>query len=271
MNPTAVSLKFVSCGTPDQGCIALLTLNREESGNAFDGVMVNELSGCLEFVAKEPGCRLLVLQGKGRNFCTGARLDWMEELGKLPYEENLAAAETMATMFRRLAELPCPSIGIARGSVYGGGVGLLACCDIAIASDESRFCLSEVKIGLLPAVILPYLQRKLAGGQLRRLTLSGSVFTAAQALSYGLLEESCPAENLHTRVEVHINQFLAAAPEAQRQLKQLLHLAHAQSPDHLCRAIATARSGKEGQAGLDAYRHKHAAPWVTRLTPDWNT
>jgi methylglutaconyl-CoA hydratase len=255
--------------------VALLTLERPELSNAFDGALVDEFSKHLEHLAQDHNCRVLVVQGRGKNFCAGADLTWMKEQGDLSLTKNREGAVIISQLFHQLASLPFPTLGVAHGAVFGGGVGLIACCDMAVASDQARFCLSEVKVGILPAVILPYLQRKITPGQLRRLALSGAVFTASEALTYGLVERCCPDEELQDEVTTLVNQLLAAAPEAQRRLKRLLdhddHQRVQARHEELCNAIAEARTGAEGQAGLAAFLQKRNPPWTVTLAAEWNS
>ncbi len=273
--PACLSLELIKTRAPASGHIALLTLERAEHSNAFDGALVDELSSCFATLANDENCRILVLQGRGKNFCAGADLNWMKEQGSLSPTKNRENAKLISHMFFQLASLPFPSVGVARGAVFGGGVGLIACCDMALASESARFCLSEVKLGILPAVILPYLQRKLSAGQLKRVSLSGMVFSAAEAQAWGLVEHCCGEDELHNALNTLLQQLLSAAPQAQRRLKHLLDKEQRQawqnSQGELCNAIAEARSAAEGQAGLRAFLRKQAAPWVTTLADDWRS
>lgn len=274
MQSPSVTVTYHPCASANQGRIAVLSLDRPSASNAFNGPMVKELMAHLKSLSKDPSCRLVVVRGKGKSFCSGADLSWMKEQSERSAAENLAAAEEMAEMFRLLAHLPCPTVGVAQGAVFGGGVGLIACCDIALAADDARFCLSEVKIGLLPAVILPYLARKISLGHLKRLAFSGAVFSASQAHSYGLVEQVCPADELLRCLDSQVNALLAGAPHAQRRIKELLlrkdHEQWRSIQADLPKAIAEARSSKEGQEGFQAFFAKKSPQWTATISADWN-
>jgi methylglutaconyl-CoA hydratase len=250
--------------------VALLELCRPAAANAFDDVMIHELVAQLRTVAATPGCRALVLSGRGRHFSAGADLAWMRASAQLSYDDNVRDAARLIELFETLAGLPLPTLAVVRGSAFGGAVGLTACCDVAIAAESARFCLSEIKLGLLPAVILPYLARKLRPGTLRRLALTGRVFTAADALAAGLIERAVPEAALEDAARDELSGFLQGAPAAQAALKALLHRVVADSSrqdQYTAEAIAAARTGVSGQAGLAAFFAKAPAPWSLALDP----
>ena len=179
MSETATSLVYLPTSDPEQ-TIAVLRLARPQAANAFNEEMMLEISAHLKAVREQTGCRALILHGQGKHFSAGADLNWMKSAAEQSPADNRAGSETLSRMFAALAELPLPTIAVATGAAYGGAVGLIACCDYTIALEKARFCLSEVRLGLIPAVILPHLKRRMRPAALRRLSLSASVFDAAE-------------------------------------------------------------------------------------------
>ena len=215
---------------------------------------------------QQESIRVLVLKGRGKNFCAGADIAWMKEAATLSHDANLAEAQALGEMFDRLSKLPMPTVAIAQGGVFGGGLGLLACCDIVLATPNSQFCLSEVRLGVIPAVILPHLAAKLPGARLSALALSGREFSGAQALTWGLVESLGSGPNLTRALNQLLSDLYRGGPQAQRILKTLLRSpsAEAQKADAPA-AIAAARLSSEGQAGLAAFlwpEQKGTPPWV---------
>jgi methylglutaconyl-CoA hydratase len=249
------------------GRIARLELNRPEQANAFSSQMMEEITKHALDVAQATDVRALVMSGHGKHFSAGADLNWMQASAKLSYEENVTDATQLRSMFESIANLPIPKIAAVRGATYGGAVGLVACCDFAIATESARFCLSEAKLGLLPAVIAPYLLRKMSPGHLRRLALTSRVFDAKEAKEAGLIEVIATGE-LDDAVKTELNSLLACGPEAQRAIHKLLnHLRDhaARQGDETVAAISKARTSPEGQSGLASFFTKTNAPWVRIL------
>lgn len=259
------------------GSIAVLSIDRPEAANAFDAAVITALTKGLlavtEQAKSQPGSvRALVLRGQGKHFSAGADLNWMRAAAKLSYADNLRDAGTLTTLFESLANLPIPSLALVQGSAFGGAVGLAAAADIVIAEKTAKFALSEVRLGLLPAVILPYLARRLTPQSLRRLALSGRVFTADEAMAAGLVSVLVDAGGLEAAARTELEQLLGGAPEAQAELKSLLsHLAgtgNAQGA-RTAEAISKLRAGPVGQAGLQAFFEKKPAPWAGINLSGW--
>jgi methylglutaconyl-CoA hydratase len=251
--------------------VATLVLNRPDQANAFSAQMMEEITSHAASLKTQKDVRILVITGAGKHFSAGADLGWMQASAKLSFEENIRDAERLRAMFESLATLEIPKVAAVSGAVYGGAVGLVACCDFAVASPSAKFCLSEAKLGLLPAVIAPYLMRKMKAGQLRRLALTGAVFSGAEAKEYGLLEV-ISGENpgdLDLAVHKEINGLLGCGPAAQKSILSLFDTLrtknHAQCDDTV-QAISKARTGAEGQAGLGSFFSKEAPPWARSLT-----
>ncbi len=266
----SVTLKFTDlAGT---GVLATVAFNRPEAANSFNKQVIASLTAHFKTVAARTDCRIVILTGQGKHFSAGADLAWMQEAAKLDHQGNLADAVALAEMFESFATLPMPTVAVVRGSAYGGAVGLCAAADMVIASDKSRFALSEVRLGLIPAVILPYLGQKMALGELNRLALSGQVFNADSARALGLVQRVVSDESLTNALREEINALLAADPVAQRDLKVLLSALRRRNfmpgPD-TSEAIAKRRVHATAQAGLSSFFAKKPAPWQTEISPEW--
>lgn len=245
--------------------VARLTLNRPELHNAFDDRMIAELLDALTVVANDNSVRLLVLASNGKNFSAGADLSWMRSMATKNYAENCADAKQLSLLMQRLDELPQPTVALVRGAAFGGAVGLIACCDIALAESNASFCLSEVKIGLIPAVISPYVMRAMGHRQARRYMLSAERFTAETAQALGLIHEL--SADLEQRLQQLQQQLLSNSPAAVRAAKRLA-LAIDQQPlnaatrNHTITEIAQIRVSAEGQEGLTAFLEKRTPAWI---------
>jgi methylglutaconyl-CoA hydratase len=245
---------------------ATLWLNRPQRHNAFDARMIGELIAALDEIATDASLRFLLLRGRGRHFCAGADLDWMRQAAQLDIHANLADAEQLAQLMYDLQALPLPCLAVVQGAAFGGALGLVACCDIAIGSEDALFALSEVRIGLAPAVISPFLVQAIGERATRRYALSAERFDARRACELGLLAECCPAAELQTRVDYWIAQLLQSSPQAMRATKALLReVGPAELSAELRRssetAIARLRVSPEGQEGLAAFFDKRPPAW----------
>src|SRR5690554_1748229 len=254
----------------DRG-IAWLTLERPEVHNAFDDSLISELNAHLErlhHAAHHGEVRAVVLGSEGKSFSAGADLGWMKRMVAYDLEDNLADSRKLSALMHGLDTLPCPTLCRVQGAAFGGAVGLAACCDIVIASEKARFCLSEVKIGLSPAVISPYVQRALGARQMRRYALTAEVINADQALELGLVHQVVGHDQLDEAVDAMLDTLLAGSPQAQRATKSLL-ASVAQEPDsdatreHTCRVISELRVSAEGQEGLASFFEKRRPAWTT--------
>ena len=252
-----------------QGETATLSLNRPETHNAFDAGLIQALDHALSEIESGPA-RQLVLTGSGSTFSAGADLNWMRGMAGADERANFEDAMALARCLRRLNNLPMPTIARVNGSAYGGGVGLLACCDIAIAVDSAKFTLSEVKLGLVPAVISPYVIAAIGRRHARRYFLSAEIIDAACAGRIGLVHECVPAAALDESIARVLHWLGKAAPGASREAKQLVN-AHRHAETGLqmenqdkdnAALIAQLRVGAEGQEGLSAFLDKRAPAWV---------
>ncbi|TBR39820.1 MULTISPECIES: enoyl-CoA hydratase-related protein [Dyella] len=253
----------------DRGSVRTLTLDRAALHNAFDDSLIAELTEALESSGKDADVRAVVLTGDGASFSAGADLNWMRGMAKASEADNLADSLRLARLMRTLQYLPKPTIARVNGSAFGGGVGLIACCDIAVGVDSAKFGLTEVKLGLVPAVISPYVIAAIGLRQARRLFLTGELFDAATALRIGLLHQTVAADDLDQAVEGALALLAKAGPKAQAAAKQLAlevagtDLQRAETIDRDNAAlIARLRVSMEGQEGLGAFLDKRAPAWI---------
>ena len=244
-----------------------LRMNRPAVHNAFDDALIAELTAALQAAAMGPE-RVVVLESEGASFSAGADLNWMRSLIGADEQTNVADAARLALLMRTLNELPKPTIAKVQGAAFGGGVGLIACCDMAIGASTALFALSEAKLGLLPAVISPYVIEAIGARQARRYFASAERFDAGKALQMGLLHDVVAPEELDATVEVLIKTLLSAGPVASGSAKQLIRDVLAAedttTQDALTAArIATLRVSPEGQEGLTAFLEKRKPTWMS--------
>ncbi|MFZ9348244.1 MAG: enoyl-CoA hydratase-related protein [Arenimonas sp.] len=252
-----------------RGTLATLTLNRPDSHNAFDAGLISDLEEALAEV-EATRARCLVVTGAGHTFSAGADLNWMRDMARAPEDENFEDAMALARCLRRLDNLPIPVLARVNGSAYGGGVGLLACCDIAVGVDTAKFTLSEVKLGLVPAVISPYVIAAIGARHARRYFLSAEIFDAAQALHIGLLHEAVPASQLDECIDRIVHWIGKAGPKAVAAAKQLIReyspagtLLQMENQDKAnAELIARLRVSTEGQEGITAFLEKRPSGWI---------
>ena len=247
--------------------VALIALARPEVHNAFDDTLIAELTRALEALDSDAAVRAIVLLGHGRSFCAGADLNWMKRMAGFGRAENLADAAALAAMLKTLHRLSKPTIVRVHGSVFGGGVGLVACCDIAFAAHDATFSLSETRLGLIPATIGPYVVEAMGARHARRYFLSAERFTAAEAFRIGLVHDICPIDELDGRINELLGALLVAGPRAQAEAKALIRavaprpLDDAMIADTAAR-IARVRGSPEGKEGVAAFLEKRSPAWV---------
>lgn len=254
----------------DHDAVRRITLNRPELHNAFDDRLIAELTAAIEAAGGDPAVRAVVLTGAGASFSAGADMNWMRGMAKASEQENREDSLKLARLMRSLQFCPKPTVARVNGAAYGGGVGLVACCDIAIGVDTARFGLTEVKLGLVPAVISPYVVQAIGLRQARRLFITGELFDAQAAQAMGLLHQSVAADALDGAVDGVLKLFAKTGPQAQAEAKQLAlrmagtTLASAEQIDRdNATLIARLRVSEEGQEGLSAFLDKRAAAWAT--------
>ncbi len=251
----------------DQG-IATLTMNRPELHNAFDDALITDLTSALKQLEADEQVRIIRLAGSGKSFSAGADLNWMRRMATYSHEQNLTDALGLASLMQTLDRLAKPTIALVHGAVYGGGVGLVACCDVAIASSRATFCLSEVKLGLIPAVISPYVIAAIGPRAARRYFLSAEIFDVHEAYRIGLIQEVAVDENeLAAAADRLTSNFLNNGPSAMTAAKDLIAAVAGRplSPEIIADTagrIADRRSSAEGREGLSAFLDKRKPTWV---------
>src|SRR5512134_692241 len=253
----------------DEG-IASVTLNRPRVHNAFDEDLISGLTGALHALERNPEVRVVVLAAEGKNFSAGADLNWMKRMAQAANKKNLEDALALAGLMRTLDGLSKPTIARVQGAAYGGGVGLVAACDIAIASREATFALSEVRLGLIPAVIGPYVIQAMGARRARRYFLTGERFDVAEAYRIGLVHDICEMQDLDGRVELAATQLLMGGPKALAAAKKLIADAAGRPVDEelsrdTAARIAELRAGDEGREGVAAFLERRNPAWVEAL------
>ena len=250
--------------------VAIVTLNRPEVRNAFDDVLIADLTNALLDLEKDETVRAVVLAGAGPAFCAGADLNWMKRMAGYGFEQNLADAEALARMLKTLDRLSKPTIARVHGPAYAGGVGLVAACDIAIGSHEAEFCLTEVKLGLSPATISPYVVRAMGERLARRYFLTGEVIDAGEAYRLRLLSDVSPKEELDGAVNALLGHLVVGGRAAQAKIKDLVRSVAAGPADDAmiadtARRIAEIRVSPEGKEGIASFLEKRKPDWVKQF------
>lgn len=253
-----------------RGALAVVTLDRPHVHNAFDAALIAALHAALESVANDDSVRTVMLTGAGKSFSAGADINWMRGMAAASEEDNRADSLLLAALMRMLNFFPKPTIARVNGAAYGGGVGLIACCDIAIGVQDAKFSLSEVKLGMVPAVISPYVIAAIGARHARRLFISGEVFDAAHAARIGLLHEVVLASEQNAAIDRVLHFLMKGGPLAQREAKRLVQRTVVSTPESAeaidaqnAELIARLRVSEEGQHGLKAFLDKRPPRWVT--------
>jgi methylglutaconyl-CoA hydratase len=267
---TPTTLRVERSGPND--AVARVTLNRPDVRNAFNDTVIGELTAVFESLGRDPSLRAIVLAAEGKAFCAGADLNWMKAMAGYSWDENHADAGRLAHMLWTLYSCPVPVIARVQGDVYAGGVGLVSVCDIVVATESAGFCLSEAKLGLLPATIGPYVVRALGEQAARRYFVTAERFTAAEAHRLGLVHElvagaDAGAEALDAKVDALVASLLANGPAAVRACKRLVQdVAHAPITatlrDDTARRIADIRASDEGREGVQSFLSKGKPSWL---------
>jgi methylglutaconyl-CoA hydratase len=250
-----------------EGALARVWFNRPEVHNALSPELGVELATALHALADDERVRCVVLGGRGPSFCAGADIGAMKASATATFEQNLAEAEKLGHVFAALGDFPKPVVARVHGGVYGGGVGFACACDIVVSSDDAKFGLTEARLGILPALISPYVIRRLGDRHARELMLTGERFGAADALRVGLVHHVVPAAELDAKVHERAEELLRGGPEAQKRIKMLLELWSDSMWEEyrgaLPRILAEVRSGEEAREGLAAFFEKRKPKWTT--------
>ncbi len=249
--------------------VARVTLNNPEKQNAFNDAIIRELTNAFYGIACNPDVRLMILSSSGKNFSAGADLAWMKKMASYSHEKNLSDAKVLSEMFKSLHEIPQPTIVRIQGAAMGGALGLISCCDIALAEADSSFALSEVKLGLIPATISPYVVPAIGPRAARRYFVTGERFSAHKAKELGLVSEVLDREELDCCLENMVAALLANSPQATKKAKALVSLVESRALDRdlieeTCKLIADIRVSDQGQEGLSAFLEKRKPNWLMR-------
>lgn len=252
-----------------RNAVAVVMLNRPDVHNAFDETLIAELTQALRALGADDAVRAVVLTAAGASFCAGADLNWMNRMARYTHAQNLADATALAAMLSALNELPKPTIARVHGAALGGGVGLVACCDIAIGAQDATFALSEAKLGLIPATISPYVVEAIGARASRRYFLTAERFPAAEAFRLGLLHDLALASELDARVNELLGFLVTAGPRAQAECKALIRAVAHRPIDagviaDTAKRIASVRASSEAKEGIAAFLGKRSAGWVPR-------
>lgn len=247
--------------------VATITLNRPDKRNAFNDEVIRELTEVFTFCGEQPDVRAVVLTANGKAFCAGADLNWMRAMADYTRDENLADADKLAQMLATIYHCPKPTVAMVQGDVYAGGMGLVATCDMAVAVDTANFCLSEVKLGLIPATISPYVIRAMGARMAHRYFLTAEVFDAKQAEKIGFVHQSVAENALQSTVDAIVKNLVNASPNAVKVCKKLLQdVAYAELNDKLISdtvaGIAEIRASDEGKEGVQSFLQKRKPNWL---------
>lgn len=245
--------------------VAYVKLNRPDVRNSFNPDMIAEITSTFLGLEGRRDLRAVVLQGEGKVFCAGADLNWMREMVNFTFEQNREDSLKLFAMFEAIANCSLPVIGMIHGAAFGGALGLVAACDEVVTEENTQFCFSEVKLGIAPAVISAFVNRKAVSGKVRPLMLSGVVFNAHVAQQAGLVTEVVPAGEGHTALQRVLHAYMQCGPEAVRETKKLLNdlntLNWAEQRQRTTTVIAERRASAEGQEGLKSFLEKREPTW----------
>ena len=251
----------------DKDTVTTVTLARPDSHNVLDAALIEELTRCFEEISEDEGVRAVVLAGEGRSFCAGADIGYMRETASFSYEENLEDARRLAMMYWTVDECPKPVVAKVRGAAMGGGAGLVGVADVAVADAETRFGFTEVRLGIAPASISPFVVRKIGPSHARSLFVTGERFDAERAREIGLVHQVVSGDELDMVVEEKVGEILQGGPVAQATIKALLRRLETtepmEAPGLTARVISELRTGEKGQEGLAAFLEKREPRWRT--------
>jgi len=248
------------------GPVARVSFCRPEIHNAFNDTLIFELTELFTALKADKNLRVVVLTGEGKSFCAGADLNWMRRVKDYSFEKNLEESLALADLFYLIYTMPLPVIGRINGAAIGGGTGFVSVCDIAVAAESARFSFSEVKIGVVPACIGPYVIRKIGEGKAREFFISGERLSAAEAYRIGLVNRYYPYDRLDEEVDKLVKTILSSGPNAIIMAKELISNVPLMGPEkfkpYTAEMIARLRKSDEGQEGMDAFLNKRKPNWV---------
>jgi methylglutaconyl-CoA hydratase len=243
-----------------------ISFNRPEVHNAFNATMIAELDDAFTRIKDDEKIRVVVMTGIGKSFCAGADINWMREIIRYSFQQNLEESLHLAELLHKVYSLPKPTLAMVNGTAIGGGTGFVSASDIAIASDQAKFSLSEVKIGLVPAAISPYVIRRIGESKAREYFLTGKRISARKACEIGLINEAVSAEQLEGKIEEIVSLILTSGPEAlascKRLIREIPHMSFEEAKEFTAKMIADLRVSKEGQEGMAAFLEKRKPNWT---------
>lgn len=260
-------MQYQTLAIEHTGSVATVWLNRPEIRNAFNEVMIGELIKAFKEITDTTNARIIILRGRGKSFCAGADLNWMRGVANYTYEQNLHESLQLSECFNTIYNCPIPTIAVVHGAAIGGANGLLAACDIAICEDETAFSLSEVKIGIVPACISPFVMKRVGEYGAKELMLTGRRINGKEAEWFRLVNKSLPADQLEEYLEQMTGLLLTSGPKAVSQCKVLIDqvankITHQEALAYTAGMIAEIRASDEGQEGMAAFLEKRKPNWV---------
>ncbi len=261
-------MKYKTVEIINKDSVATIYLNRPDKHNAFDDLMIEELTNAFSEISVADNPRVVVLRGRGKSFCAGADLNYMKGIAKFGYQENYEDGKKLAALFKTVYLCPHPTIAVVHGAAFGGANGLLAACDIVIAEENTTFAFSEVKIGISPATIGPYVLKRIGEFGGKELMMTGKRFQGNEAAKFGLVNRSVPENEMETVLRDYINQFMTAASLAVKATKAMIstltndNITLSDAMDYTADIIARLRAAEEGQEGMAAFLEKRKPYWV---------
>ena len=261
MNPTYKTILVTN-----KNRVVTVTLNRPELHNAMNDVMIAELTEAFIEIPKDESVRMVILRGEGKSFCAGADLHYMKGIAGFGFEENVEDGKKLAALFKAIYDCPLPTLALVHGAAFGGANGLLAACDIVVAGENTTFAFSEVKIGIAPATISPFVIKRIGEFGAKELMMTGKRFKGSEAEKWHLINVSVPEEKLEETLQYYIKQLLSSAPEAIKVTKNMIGEVIAgdgfdETINSMAHLIATLRASEEGQEGMAAFLEKRKAKW----------
>jgi len=242
-----------------------VSLNRPEVHNAFNEQLIKELTSCFEELSKDKKSRIIILTGKGKSFCAGADLNWMKSMVNYSKEENIEDSRLLIALYDSINNCTKPVIGRVNGHAFGGGLGLVAVCDIAIAVPDCKFAFSEVKLGIIPATISTYIVKRISLSNMRRLFITGERFNSEYAREIGLIDYVVSEEEIDNKINIYIKLLRSSGPNAINEVKKLINTYEKKDiddyKDHTVKIISDLRISDEGQEGLNAFLEKRKPKW----------
>jgi len=245
--------------------VTTVYLNRPEVHNAMNEKLMKELTTCFKELSRDDNTRIIILTGRGKSFCAGADLNWMKSMAKYSKEENIEDSRLLLNLYETIYTCPKPVIGRINGHAFGGGLGLFAVCDIAIAIPNCKFAFSEVKLGIIPSVISTYIVRRIGLSNMRRLFITGERFNSEYAKEVGLIDYVVPEEKFDERIQRYVELLRSSGPKAMEEVKKLVDACEKMDvekyKEHTVKKIAELRISKEGQEGINAFLEKRKTKW----------